>query len=1116
MDDKPTASDFSSLAVTPIAALSPELDTPEVRYLHAVVILLWPFSSATKQFSLLLSEPDFRLRGGKGQVKAIFREGAAEAVAKSNIGIGDTVFLSLQGAKWRSNSHEDAKQLGYTEWSLLFSGRVLLEAQRTSTPLSIVNFKCERENLGPAEPPVTPKKLSDGIVSPISLANRSWASPAFSRASNAPFSSPLFESHAEEDGYIPGNGRKRTKFGRPSSDWVFVDSAPSPTKEGDMWDDEELVERAVEAEEAPLRPSPEAPSPTKDGVNVEEFEIQGDEGVDRDVASLSYEVEQAPRNGSPVVPPVLNLPEITEDEPRDAYTEPFAAGINVVDRQQPLSPSLPEIETPHLHPVSPLNIPAISPLGTSLGASTGGSLTPADVAMAGPPMVDPATPWMAKTGIYTGNQEHYSVSDGAMRAIDVSPDQENRTSFGGLADVVAQNYPLSRNSEEPPSVANDALQSDSEEELEEQPKDSGHIEDAGGDEVLSVYGDTSSDVAAEEGDRTRAISVESFEGTSDEDEASECPRDHLTPVASDIDESPSPQPAERYSISSDSDTSSDEADENLYPRAAATETTEQEVFVIHDDESDDSESEVESIGPAQGSGGLHSSAEGDSESSIHPRSHSPGKSAFDKPAEANTYRNAVETQGSSIPSDIHAGDKSPSPTDVLDDDRLGNGTKPLPEGQTITTPIMNHEFTTEDIHESMEPCSQPSLQQYLSDAICNPTHSHIDSTLVNEENPMDPHGDKLISSFLAPQPTDFITPENTQGSWTSFGSHSHHLSFPIHLDPNLPTPQPSQTTEATLISTSLAEDQSGIKTIVDVFHPPTQSRPSTSSSVSTKVEEARPSTANIQITGTTDNSPSEIHEAVHQKSPSEPAPVVPTTETEIDPEISGLRTKFSYFCPLSRLLENFNQSVDCISIVVDITPINRATQGAKDYYVCLRLTDKSLGGSTTAAQIFHKTRDALPMPAEGDIILLRNFRVQSLNHKMVLNSTDNSAWAYFSQENEEDVQIDGAPVEYGSEEQEYAAQLRIWYVQEGSELVARNIAHDSQRESVDTSSRSTSEAGSQLKNIFKKRRRARGSTNRRITVHELRHGRRYVDVGSPSDNESIHELRNGTLYAHPD
>ena len=44
-------------------------------------------------------------------------------------------------------------------------------------------------------------------------------------------------------------------------------------------------------------------------------------------------------------------------------------------------------------------------------------------------------------------------------------------------------------------------------------------------------------------------------------------------------------------------------------------------------------------------------------------------------------------------------------------------------------------------------------------------------------------------------------------------------------------------------------------------------------------------------------------------------------------------------------------------------------------------------------------------------------------------------------------------------------------------------------------------------------RRGRKS-HRRITIHELRDGRRYAEVGSPSDRESIHELRDGTVYAN--
>ena len=129
----PMSGPLSTATSIPISELSPSIENPQRRYLHAVVILLWPFSSSTKLFSLLLSEPDFRLRSSKGQVKVSFRGAIAEAVAKSRIGIGDTVFLSLDGVEWVSRDNEISALARGVDWDLQFADRVLLEVSAFST-----------------------------------------------------------------------------------------------------------------------------------------------------------------------------------------------------------------------------------------------------------------------------------------------------------------------------------------------------------------------------------------------------------------------------------------------------------------------------------------------------------------------------------------------------------------------------------------------------------------------------------------------------------------------------------------------------------------------------------------------------------------------------------------------------------------------------------------------------------------------------------------------------------------------------------------------------------------------------------------------------------------------
>lgn len=110
-----------------IPELSPDLQDPDRYSFQAVVTLVWPFSSSNRQFSLLLAEPDFRLRNQNGQLRVTFRGVCAEEVALTKVGIGDTVTLSLQGARWAENKKIQSTPGKSLSWELQFKNRVKLE-----------------------------------------------------------------------------------------------------------------------------------------------------------------------------------------------------------------------------------------------------------------------------------------------------------------------------------------------------------------------------------------------------------------------------------------------------------------------------------------------------------------------------------------------------------------------------------------------------------------------------------------------------------------------------------------------------------------------------------------------------------------------------------------------------------------------------------------------------------------------------------------------------------------------------------------------------------------------------------------------------------------------------
>lgn len=121
---------LSPLTKVPIAQLSPALEKLDKRKIQAAVTLVWPYSSSTKSLSILLSEPDFRLRRFNGQVKATFHGRVAERIAESQVGIGDTVGLALAGSEFVANDAATQTPGRCVAWDVHFKKGVLLEVRQ--------------------------------------------------------------------------------------------------------------------------------------------------------------------------------------------------------------------------------------------------------------------------------------------------------------------------------------------------------------------------------------------------------------------------------------------------------------------------------------------------------------------------------------------------------------------------------------------------------------------------------------------------------------------------------------------------------------------------------------------------------------------------------------------------------------------------------------------------------------------------------------------------------------------------------------------------------------------------------------------------------------------------
>lgn len=148
----------------------------------------------------------------------------------------------------------------------------------------------------------------------------------------------------------------------------------------------------------------------------------------------------------------------------------------------------------------------------------------------------------------------------------------------------------------------------------------------------------------------------------------------------------------------------------------------------------------------------------------------------------------------------------------------------------------------------------------------------------------------------------------------------------------------------------------------------------------------------------------------------------------------GFRTTISYYVPLTTLTSHFGTTVDVLAMALYSTRVTRATVGPKDYNQTIYITDPAAysqtpgtpGTPVITAQIFRPNNQCFPIVANGDSILLRDFKVQTFQRQAMLLSTQSSAWAVFGRSAPLDVQIRGPPVELGPEERMFAQGLWRW------------------------------------------------------------------------------------------
>ena len=203
-------------------------------------------------------------------------------------------------------------------------------------------------------PPVTPvpsRKRPEDIETAPSFG--AWTSPAFFQRSHASFGGLVDSSvdpfAEEEDGFIPGKGRKRPRFSMRSSEWRVVDEPASPGEKASPVDWTEELEAEVDEDESAAE-NIEIPQKSPEPASV-----LPDTQETLDSTSFGYSAtstgQLAPETGP------------TREEPVEPLTPTPASYVN---GKEDLANSLQiPISSPHLRPVPSPGLPVPSPFASS-------------------------------------------------------------------------------------------------------------------------------------------------------------------------------------------------------------------------------------------------------------------------------------------------------------------------------------------------------------------------------------------------------------------------------------------------------------------------------------------------------------------------------------------------------------------------------------------------------------------------------------------------------------------------------------------------------------------------------------------------------------------------------
>ncbi|KIW99326.1 uncharacterized protein Z519_00989 [Cladophialophora bantiana CBS 173.52] len=1145
----PTAK-LDTTTQTPIADLSPSHTEPAAHIL-AQVALVWPYSSSTGTLALLLADPDIRRRKSKGQVKVVFRSGCAREVAKTQVGIGDTVKLALVGCEWKETGSVVSTPGRKINWDLEYSTRVLLQVLQGDQETVGVDFTGNETNSSTANGVLSylhggadERPMLNGVIhhqsSTIHVPYLTPRKPVGNHSIGT-FIDAAFESSAADDGYILGRGRKRTKFARSSGAWSLIDfeedSHLGAAKKADVNDEDAAQGQSPQAKEVVLAPEPAA---------------LGEE--DKPEPQTASKVSREDVHQFPIV-------QATEEDVVDISSSTTADSIFPRLVTQPLvmgPPQTPLRASPHLLPV----ISGMDDLDASDGSEAATTPRLLPIPSPGLPLVSPL---VHRSGVEIGYFQRLDVS---ISQLDASSEKEKRAIIPDIPTGKSIDH-QSLHSDEPSVVVEEISMSqdpvegfetkvaahrdtvqvspESEMEIEDQgtakkpayeaPQWLSSLESSIDRELFHSRNEPAAQTETQRTPQTAEVEDDDLYGAPvDMPKASgsfttspsvEQPRSPLDVLEQFLQMSPvtatrslTPFESTGWKIAPNT------PPQQVAPENIAIETEHEKTPV----------SAVENRSPG-----------------MYPESQSPFKQNRDHPASPDNLTRPSSSQASrpqSLDGNIDEQDRfreyvkrlSQGFVNVGSSKQLIPDTKSSQDGTpsqievdadvsaaTIKVDEEPHVESTEYIAEDVDRGTrQPAMMEGVKDKHLSSAamgrEMKLESNLIehvdtHESHALLPTPDQSQVQRLSPEPeTPKAVQELTEAALLSprytqqeIEGDSQESVFPMPKEATAATCQETETVwvsrgEATLSTLAerayaMQEPSQETQKGSDVENGPLSqpmeagTSPAIVKPISTLPLDtvtprrssqrllARKSSVAANISSpyfTPRKSTQQLHPSLMQKENIHPAtddsslPSSPTQEDaeapllstvvqeveQVDPDTvlvspyrktnrsistrdTGTTTPLAYFTHLRLLHEHFGHLVDVIAACTDSSPEpEQSKAGRKDYHTILRLADPSLASeahSAISVQVFRPFQTALPTAHRGDVVVLRNFKVQTFRRQLILLSTDTSSWAVFKARagaimSWSDVVISGPPLEYGPAETNRVRLLFSWWNRGGEEM----------------------------------------------------------------------------------